>query len=81
MWSARASPEAVVTMLGRSPGHLPASLPGPSPRTSPRSRLVTWLALGQGLGGTRGPLPGMDGVRWTLQKLRFLAVLKQICIF
>ena len=58
MWSARASPEAVVTMLGRSPGHLPASLPGPSPRTSPRSRLVTWLALGQGLGGTRGPLPG-----------------------
>ena len=48
----------MVTMLGRSPGHLPASLPGPSPRTSPRLCLVTRLALGQGLGGTRGPLPG-----------------------
>ena len=54
MWSAQASPESMVTMLGRSPGHLPASLPGPSPRTSPRLCLVTRLALGQGLGGTRG---------------------------
>ena len=55
MWSVRASPEAVGTMLGLGPGHLPASLPGPSPRTSPRLRLVTRLALSQGLGGPGAP--------------------------